>query len=204
MHTYQYFSWPAYFVGLFGLLLAGCTPSVGNDIRVPVGELALHESMPKKDAIAKLERHLKEAENYNMPFLAPHYYREALDLLKDMHSSSPKDVSVYDLAKGDAIIDRGDAVVDKVRSQLGNELELKELLEKQNADEIYHWQYKAAINHLSKLIEKVELDRAGNIERDIKALNENMQELYDKVVQYNLEHDSNSVDKATTEMADEK
>jgi len=194
MLLHQYLSWPFILSGVFGLLLEGCASKVGDDIKIPMGELALHDAISKKDGIAKLEMHIREAENYNMPFLAPHYYREASKILKDVQSSSPSSVSSYELARGDVILDKGEHVIDTVKSRLGKELDLKDKLDKQNAGEVYSWRYRIIISDLSKLIDKIEMDRAGNIDRDIKALNENMQALYDKVVQYNLEHANKSSD----------
>lgn len=195
MHVHKYAAWPYFLGGFFGFLLAGCATKVGDNLRVPEGELALHESIPKAESIAKLELHVSAARNENMPFLAPHHFREAEDILEKAQRSSPRDVSNYDLAKADVLIDKGEAVIDNVKDRLGKELELKRKLDNLKANEIYPRQYKENINALSNLIERVELGRAGNIEKDKERLNKSMQELYDKTVEYNSLHGSGSTAK---------
>lgn len=197
MHSHKYPAWPFFLGGLFGLLLAGCSTRLGDNIKIPMGELALHESIPKAESIAKLERHVSGAENANMPFLAPHYFREASDILKRVQRSSPRDVSNYDLAKADVLIDKGEAVMENVKDRLGKEIGLKYKLDNLKANEIYPRQYKINIDALSNLIEKVELGRAGNIEKDKEELNKNMQELYIKTVEYTSLHGSQTIDQGT-------
>jgi len=195
MHLYKYAAWPYFLAGLFAVLLAGCATKVGDDLRIPVGELALHDSIPKAESIAKLELHVSAARNEGMPFLAPHHFREAADILDEAQRSSPRDVSNYDLAKADVLIDKGEAVIDNVKDRLGKELDLKRKLDNLKANEIYPWQYKQNIYALSNLIEKIELGKVGNMERDKERLNKNMQELYDKTVEYNSLHGSGSTSK---------
>jgi hypothetical protein len=184
---------------LFGLSLAGCATKVGDKFRVPVGELALHDSIPKSESLAKLELHLNVARNEDMPFLAPHHFREASDILEDVKRSSPKDQMSYEFAKADVLLDKGEAVIDAVKDRLGSELDLKRKLDNLKANEIYPWQYKANINALSKLIEKIELGKAGNIERDKQGLKENMQQLYDKAVEYTATHGTHPSDRDAME-----
>jgi hypothetical protein len=197
MRVIKHAAWPFFLAGLFGFLLAGCATKVGDDLRIPVGELALHDSIPKAESIAKLELHVSAARNENMPFLAPHHFREAADILDEAQRSSPRDVSNYDLAKADVLIDKGEAVIDNVKDRLGKELELKRKLDNLRANEIYPWQYRENIYALSNLIEKVELGRAGNIEKDKEKLNKSMQELYDKTVEYTSSHQSPTIDQGT-------
>ena len=51
------------------------------------------------------------------------------------------------------------------------------------------------IYEMSRLIEKIELGRAGNIDRDRADLNESLQKLYDKTVEYTSLHGSGSTAK---------
>lgn len=111
MHPHIFSSWPFFLSGLFGFLLAGCATQVGNDFRVSEGELALHDSIPKAESIAKLETHISAAKYEDMPFLAPHHFREASDILKDIQRTSPRNVTTYDLAKADMLIEIGRAHV---------------------------------------------------------------------------------------------
>ena len=116
-------------------------------------------------------------------------------MFKKIKRTTPRDVSTYDLAKADVILDKGEAVIEKVKSQLGKELELKRLLDKLSAEDIYSWRYKMNIYEMSRLIEKIELGRAGNIDRDRADLNESLQKLYDKAVEYTSLHGSGSTAK---------
>jgi hypothetical protein len=199
MISHLHLSWLLFLWALFGLSLAGCATKVGDKFRVPVGELALHDSIPKTESLAKLELHLDVARNEGMPFLAPHHYQEASDILEDVKRSSRKDTMSYEFAKADVLLDKGEAVIDTVKDHLGSELDLKRKLENLKADEIYPWQYKANINTLSKLIKKIELGKAGNIERDKQGLKENMQQLYDKTVEYTATHGTHPGDRNAME-----
>lgn len=199
MHPHIFSSWPFFLSGLFGFLLAGCATQVGNDFRVSEGELALHDSIPKAESIAKLETHISAAKYEDMPFLAPHHFREASDILKDIQRTSPRNVTTYDLAKADMLIDRGEAVIEKVKTQLGKELELKALLDRNSAEAIYPRRYKSGIRELSRLIEKIELGRAGSMERDRADLNKSLQELYNDTVAYAALHGSPLSEKGASE-----
>jgi hypothetical protein len=166
------------------LLLAGCATKVGDSITVPMGELAMYDSVPKEKSIAKLEKHIEEAKNDDMPFLAPHYYSEASDILETARKSSLNRVSTDRLAKADAILDKGEAISAIIKMTFAKELQLKVLLDKSAANEAYPWEYKNIVYELSRLIEKVELNSTSNkekTERDKAELNRSMQALYNKV-----------------------
>ena len=188
MHVYKHPLWTFFLISLSGLILAGCATKVGDSITVPVGELAMYEAIPKEKSIARLGNHISDAKSDNMPFLAPHYFREASDMLDKIKRLSPDDVSTDDLAKADAILDKGEAVSTVVQNTLSKELKLKIELDELSANEIYPWRYKNLINELSRLIEKVELGSSGNIEREQEELNKAMQELHAKTVQYTSSH----------------
>jgi hypothetical protein len=149
-----------------------------------MGELAMYDSIPKAKSIAKLEQHIEEARNDNMPFLAPHYFREASEILDTAHQSSLNGVSTDELAKADAILDKGEAVSTLVKKSFAKELELKVLLERSAAYKAYPREFRFLINDLSRLIEKVELSDGADIESDKNRLNEHMKDLYNKAMQY--------------------
>jgi hypothetical protein len=171
---------PVWFFFLSFLLLAGCATKVGDSITVPMGELAMYDSVPKQKSIAKLEQHIEEAKNENMPFLAPHYFREASDILETAHKSSLNSVSTDELAKADAILDKGEAISAIIKKTFTKELDLKALLDKSSANKSYPWEYKNIVYELSRLIEKVELNGVEGIEREKDELNKSMQALYNK------------------------
>ena len=184
MHVYKHPLWTFFLISLSGLILVGCATRVSDSITVPVGELAMYEAIPKETSITRLGNHISDAKSDNMPLLAPHYFREASDMLDKIKRLSPDDVSTDDLAKADAILDKGEAVSRVVQNTLSRELKLKVELDELSANEIYPWRYKALINELSRLIEKIELGNSGNIDQDKEELNKAMQELHAKTVQY--------------------
>ena len=141
-----------------------------------------------------MERNLLEAKKENMPFLAPHYFREASDIF-NLAKAAPDKVSTAELAKADALIDKGESVTQKVKQTFSKQLELKDFLDMYAANEIYPGEYKSVISRLSRLIEKVELNIPGNIENDKEELNKNMQALYNKTFQYTSSHESHIIKK---------
>jgi hypothetical protein len=142
MHAHKYPAWPFFLGGLLVLLLTGCSTRLGDNIKIPMGELALYESTPKAKSIAHLQENIKVAKKDNMPFLAPHYFREASDILNTAQQSSPDKVSTDQLAKADALLDRGEAIIEIVKKTFAKELELKKRLDNLKANEIYPRQYK--------------------------------------------------------------
>ena len=56
-----------------------------------------------------------------MPFLAPHYFREATDIF-NLAKSAPDKVSTAEFAKADALIDKGESVSKKVKQTLSKQL----------------------------------------------------------------------------------
>lgn len=189
MHIYKNSVWLLFISALFALLLAGCATSLGDNIVIPVGELAMYEATPKEKSIEHMERNLLQAKKGNMPFLAPHYFREASDIF-NLAKSAPDKVSTAQLAKADALIDRGEKISATIKQAFARQLELKALLDSNGANEIYPWEYRSIISRLSRLIEKVELNIPGIIENDKEELNKNMQALYNKTIQYTSSHES--------------
>ena len=194
MHTYKNPVWQFFISALFGLLLAGCATRLGDNILIPVGELAMYEATPKEKSTEHIERNLLEAKKENMPFLAPHYFREASDIF-NLAKEAPDKVSTAELAKADALIDKGESVSKNVKKTLAKQLELKDYLDIYAADEIYPGEYKSIISRLSRLIEKIELNIPGNIENDKEELNKDMQVLYNKTFQYASSHESHIIKK---------
>lgn len=176
------------FISALFCLLAGCSTRLGDNIVIPVGELALYESTPKEKSLEHMERNLLQAKKENMSFLAPHYFREASDIF-NLAKAAPDKVSTAELAKADALIDKGQSVSITVQKTLAKELELKDFLDIFAADEIYPSEYKSVISMLSRLIEKIELNIPGNIENDRQELNKNMLALYNKTFQYVSSHE---------------
>ncbi|MBI3481221.1 MAG: hypothetical protein HY016_12850 [Nitrosomonadales bacterium] len=183
MFKFQY-PLSSHFLGILCIaLLSGCATRFGDSITVPMGELAMYDAVPKEKSIARIADHLSNARSENMPFLAPHYFREAADIVDKIKRLAPEAVSAEDLAKADALLDKGESVSMLVRSTFANELELKDKLDELKANEVYPWEYKALTYQLSNLIEQVELNNASNIEREKATLNQLMQEFHAKAAQ---------------------
>lgn len=193
--------------GLLGLLLTGCAANVGNSIKVSDEQLAKYGTLSATDAIAALEKRVDEAKGANMPFLAPNYFRGATEILVDAQKSStkkPKAELIGDIAKADAILDKGQTMMDVVQSRLANELALKYQMEKDNVPKIYPKEYEKSVSELSSLIEKVELEKADNIDNDKVELIKLMQALDVKTIQYITLHESELINEDTRSKDGEK
>jgi hypothetical protein len=170
-------------LGSAGLAMSGCT-TVGSDIDIPMGELALHDTVPVPDSIAKLDQHIADARRKDMPFLAPHYFQAAVVLVKKIKNTPPQDVSVEDLARADVILDKGEAAAERAKRLLSPELDLMSKLDKLSANELYPWRYRVVMYNLSSLIERVELEKGGNTESSRRGLMQSMRELYDMALKH--------------------
>ncbi len=188
------------FGGLFALLLAGCAADVGKSIKTSDEQMAKYGMLSAADAIAALEKRVADARNANMPFLAPDFYRGASEILSAAQKSSakkPKNELIGDLAKADAILDKGQTMMAIVQSRLSNELALKIQLDKDNVAKVFPKEYDKSISELSSLIKKVELEKADNIDKDKIELIKTMQALDVKTIQYVALHESEVINENT-------
>ncbi len=207
MHAQKHHAWVFIFGGLLSLLLAGCAANVGKTIKVSDEQLAKYGTLSATDAIAALEKRVNEAKSANMPFLAPDYFRGASEILSDAQKSSAKKSKndlISDIAKADAILDKGQTMMAIVQNRLANELELKSLLDKDNAAKVYPKEYEKSVNELSSLIKKVELEKADKIDKDKIELLKTMQMLDIKAVQYTALHESEVINEDTQSKHGEK
>jgi hypothetical protein len=182
------------------LLLTACSTTVGKSIKVSDAQLAQYDAMSKPKALGLLEGEISKARSANMAFLAPHYFNEANELFADLQAmpeSTPKNVWVADIAKAHTLLDKGETISAQVRERFPRELELKGLLDQFNASESYPEEYKETIGTFSGLIEKVELGKAGNLDKDKNELIKAMQALDIKAVQYSALHESDLTNQAT-------
>ena len=193
--------------GLLGLLLAGCAADVGKTIKISDDQLAKYGTLSAADAITALDKRLNEARNVNMPFLAPDYYRGANEILSDAQKSSdkkPKNEVISDIAKADAILDKGHAMMTIVQDRLANLLAMKNQLDKDNVAKVYPGEYEKSVSALSDLIEKVELEKTDNIDKDQIELIKKMQALDIRTVQYTALHESDMINEDTYSKDGEK
>ena len=207
MHAQKHHAWVFIFGGLLSLLLAGCAANVGKTIKVSDEQLAKYGTLSATDAIAALEKRVNEAKIANMPFFAPDYFREASEILSIAQKSSekkPKNELISDIAKADAILDKGQTMMAIVQSRLVNELALKNQMDKDNVSKVYPKEYEKSVSELSSLIEKVELEKADNIDKDKIELIKMMQALDVKAIQYTALHESEVINEDTQSKDGEK
>lgn len=199
--------WMNVISGVFALLLAGCAANVGKSVKVSDEQRARYDSLSVTDAIAALEKRVAAAKLANMPFFAPNYFIEASEVLGEAQKSStkkPKNALLSDVAKGDAILDKGEAMMAVVQNRFAAEIELKGLLDKFNAAGIYPREYEKVVNQLSSLIQIVELEKADKIDKDKDELIKTMQALDVKTVQYTALHASELINLDTKSKNGEK
>ena len=84
-----------------------------------------------------------------------------------------------------------------VQSRLVNVLALKNQLDKDNVNKVYPKEYDKSFSELSSLIEKVELEKDGSIDKDKLELIKMMQALDVKAIQYTALHESDAINEDT-------
>lgn len=207
MHAQQNHVWVIILGSLLSLQLAGCAANVGKSVKVSDEKLIKYDALSAADAIAALEKRINDAKNDNMPFLAPNYFREASEILTNAQKSpdkKPKNELIGDIAKADAILDKGQTMMAIVQSRLVNELALKDQLDKDNVAKVYPNEYEKSLSELSSLIEKVELEKPDNLDKDKIELIKMMQALDIKAIQYTALHESEVINEVTHSKDGEK
>ncbi|MGC2167102.1 MAG: hypothetical protein WA632_13940 [Gallionella sp.] len=195
---------------LFGsllLMLIGCSANVGKTVKVSDQQIARYGTLSAEDAITELEKHVTEAMNANMQFLAPNYYRGAKEILEEVKKSAakkPKNEVISDIAKADAILEKGNTMLSIVKSRLENELKLKIQLDKDNVSKVYPNEYESVLSDLSSLIEKVELEKADSLDKDKVELMKRMESLDVRAIQYTALHESDAINEVTRTKEGEK
>lgn len=188
-------SWPVRSV-LFAILvagLAGCTTPVSTNIKPSAATLSKYNDLSDLNVVTTLEKNVTEAKNANMPFLAPHYFREASQILKECQSglgNKPRDVLVNKAASGEAILEKGHSVMVIVQYRFAKELEYKAQLDEHNAPKLLPKEYEKVMGDFSKLIEKVEREQVNNFDKDKDNLLKALLDLVIKAVQEGALHES--------------
>lgn len=181
---------------LLAAILAGCAAPVSTNITVSPAHVAKYNDLSDLKVVATLEKSVEEARSTNMPFLAPHYFREAAQVLSECQSAlgnKPKEVLVSNAAKGEAILEKGRAVMSIVQYRFAKELELKAQLDAHEAAKLLPKDYEKVIGDLSRLIEIVEREQAFNIDKEKDAVQKAMLDLVIKAVQEGALHESEAI-----------
>lgn len=193
---------------LLCLLLAGCASNVGSNVKVSQENLAKYDALTVEETVSAFEQRVNQATLDGMPMLAPHYYTEAVALLKDTQAQlgkkQRKTEVINQVGKGDALLDKGQRIMALVRKVLTRELELKGLLDKFNAGTVYPKEYKSVMEDLADLIEKIELDKTEKIDKAKAELIKAMEALDVKAVQYAALHEADAINKDTKDKGGEK
>ncbi len=178
---------------LCALFLAGCTTPVSTNIKPSAEHVAKYNDLSDLDVVATLEKNVNDARNANMPFLAPSYFREASQVLSESQSAlgnKSREVLVSNAAKGDAILEKGRAVMAIVQYRFAKELEYKAQLEEHGAPKLLPREYEKVMGDLSGLIGKVEREQPESIDREKAALLQSMLDLVIKAIQEGALHES--------------
>ncbi len=181
---------------LFAAALAGCATPVSTNIKASPAHVAKYSEKSELDVVATLEKNLNDARAANMPFLAPHYFQEAAQVLSECQSqlgTKPREVLVSTAAKGDAILEKGRAVMAIVRYRFAKELELKSQIDAHGAAKLLPKDYERVMRDFSGLIEKVEREQPASIGKDKEGLQKNLLDLLIKAVQEGALHDAEAI-----------
>ncbi len=192
---------------LFAALLAGCATPVSNKIQPSAAHVAKYNDLTDINVVATLEKNVKDAQAAGMPFLAPHYYKEAAQVLSECQSqlgNKPHEELVKNAAKGEAILEKGRAVMDIVKYRFAPELEVKARLDAINTAKLLPRDYEKVMSDLSRMIEGVEREQPGNIDKEKEALLKAMQDLEVHAVQENALHEAEAINAASKKNNAEK
>lgn len=190
------------------LLLAGCATPVSTAIKPTEANLAKYSTLSALDVVTALEKNVNDAKAAGMNFTAPHYYREAAQVLSDCQSglnSKPKDQLVQMAAKGDAILEKGRNVMSIVQYRFAQELELKNKIDALDTAKLLPKDYEKTMGEFSGLIEKVERERPENIDKSKEALLKSLEALEIKSIQEGALHASEAINnESKTKLADKQ
>lgn len=192
---------------LLAMFLSGCATQAITAVTPSEAQIARYSNLSALDVVTALEKNVNDARNDNMPFLAPYYYREAFQILSESQralGNKPRDVLANNAAKGDAVLEKGRAVMAIVQYRYARELELKARLDRLNTAGLLPKEYEKVVGDLSGLIEQVEREQPENIDRDKEALIKAMQELEVKAILEGALHESEMINADSKEKNAEK
>lgn len=189
------------------LLLAACATPVGTAIKPSEAHLAKYSTLSALDVVTALEKNVNDAKRAGMDFTAPHYFREAAQVLSDCQSglnSKPKEQLAQMAAKGDALLEKGRSVMSVVQYRFARELELKNKIDALNTAKLLPKDYEKTMGDFSGLIEKVERERPDNIDKSKEALLKALEALEIKAVQEGALHESEAINNESKTKAADK
>ncbi len=187
--------------------LAGCATPVSTNVQPSAANVAKYNDLSDINVVATLEKNVKDAKAADMPFLAPNYYKEAAQVLSECQSqlgNKPRDVLVKNAARGDAILEKGRAVMDIVKYRFAKELEVKARLDALDTAKLLPKDYENVISNLSRMIVSVEREQPGSIDQEKETLLKAMQDLEVHAVQESALHEADALNAASKKNNAEK
>ncbi len=191
----------------FAALLAGCATPVSSNVQPSAANVDKYNDLTDINVVASLEKNVKDAQAAGMPFLAPHYYKEAAQVLSECQSqlgNKPREVLVKNAARGDAILEKGRAVMDIVKYRFAQELEVKARLDALDTPKLLPKDYEKVIGDLSRMIEGVEREQPDNIGKEKENLLKAMLDLEVHAVQEKTLHEVDAINAASKKNNAEK
>ncbi len=192
---------------VFAALLAGCATPVSTNVQPSAAHVAKYNELSDINVVATLEKNVNDARAADMPFLAPHYFKEATQVLSECQSqlgNKPHEVLVKNAARGEAILEKGRAVMSIVKYRFAQELEIKVRLDALGTPKLLPKDYDKVIGNLSRLIEGVEREQPDNIDKEKDALLKAMQDLEVRAVQEGALHEADTINAASKKNNAEK
>ncbi len=178
---------------LIALLLTACAAPVKIAVQANDAQLAKYKDLSALDIVSVLEKNLAEAKTAGMPFTAPTYFKEASQALSSAQnglSSQPKDQLAQQAAKGDALLEKGRAIMAVVQYRFANELALKTQLDSLGTEKSLPKDYANVMGDFADLINVVEAEKADNIDKKKEALLKELTSLEVRSVQEGALHSS--------------
>jgi hypothetical protein len=193
---------------LIALLLTACAAPVKIAVQANDAQLAKYKDLSALDIVSALEKNVADAKTAGMPFTAPHYFKEATQTLSAAQnglSSQPKDQLAQQAAKGDAILEKGRAIMAVVQYRFANELAVKTELDNLSTEKSLPKDYANVMGDFADLINVVEAEKADNIDKKKEALLKALSSLEVRSVQEGALHSSEVInDEGKTKNADKQ
>jgi|GEM_PF-1382663 len=189
------------------LLLSGCAIPVSTTIKPSEANLAKYSTLSALDVVTALEKNVNDAKSAGMNFTAPHYYREAAQVLSECQSglnSKSKEQLAQLAAKGDAILEKGRNVMSIVQYRFAQELEVKNKIDALDTAKLLPKDYEKTMGDFSALIETVERERSDNIDKSKESLLKSLEALEIKAVQEGALHQSEVINNESKTKAADK
>jgi hypothetical protein len=178
---------------LIAVLLTACAAPVKIAVQANDTQLAKYQNLSALDIVSALEKSVADAKTAGMPFAAPHYFKEATQALSNAQnglSSLPKEQLAQQAAKGDAILEKGRAIMAVVQYRFANELAVKTQLDNLSAEKSLPKDYANVMGDFADLINVVEAEKADNIDKKKEMLLKNLTSLEVRAVQEGALHAS--------------